>query len=140
MNVFHNQDSMHSLNEAYKTTPRLSLLHFKPIKIDHTHHSMPTAAAALFELKVYMYDGDILAPLKYQYYETIETGMIENSLPHPSLCERLSGLLSTAHEALFVHQHSNVSYSLKLSNLKIFVDFVGQSMAAKNFSCEISSS
>ena len=70
----------------------------------HTHHSRPTAAA-LFELhrvyvasspghsqffnwewpgdeaRVYMCDGDILAPLEHQYYQTIETGMTENSLP-----------------------------------------------------------
>ena len=33
-----------------------------------------------------------------------------------------------------------IPYSLKFSRLKIFADFVGQRMAAKNFSSKISSS
>ena len=60
-------------------------LHFKPVKISHTHHSRPKAAAALFELRVYRCDDNILAPLECQSYWTIKTGMTENRLSRLSL-------------------------------------------------------
>ena len=66
-------------------------LNFESVTIGHTHHSRQTSAV-YWESTC---DGDVLAPLECRYYWTIETGMIENRLPHLSLCERLGGPLNT---------------------------------------------
>ena len=51
----------------------------------------------------------------------------------------LEGCSQACKSALYVTS-SHISYSLKFSRLKIFVDFAGQSKATKIFSCEIFSS